>query len=82
MTIALFLSMLSLILSTILFFAVSFFLNRYLEDWGLDKGRTRTLLVLFIASMISYGAISLVDHFTGETSLLDKAIELPQAQIR
>ncbi len=70
--------MLSLIVSTVVFLVASFFLNRYLEDWGLDKGKGRTLLVLTVASVIAYGAGSLVDHFTGEPSLLDSAVHLEQ----
>ena len=70
--------MLSLIISTIVFFVAYFFLHRYLNNWGLDKGKARTLLVLTIASLLSYGAMALVDHFTGEPSLLDRAIKLEQ----
>ena len=68
--------MLSLIISTVVFFAAYFFLHRYLENWGLEKGKARTLLVLTIASLLSYGAMAAVDHFTGEPSLLDRAIKL------
>jgi hypothetical protein len=74
--------MLSLLISTIVFFVASFFLHRYLGDWGLDKGRARTLLVLTVASLLSYGAMSLVNHFTGTPSLLDSAIKLQQGDIR
>ena len=65
-----------LIISTLVFFAASFLLNRYLEDWGLEKGRARTLLVMALASLISYGAMSAVNHFTGKPDLLDSAIKL------
>jgi len=76
MTLARKTGMLSLIISTIVFFISSFLLHRYLENWGLDTGRARTLLVLAVASLISYGAVSLVDHFTGTPSLLNSAIKL------
>jgi hypothetical protein len=68
--------MLSLIISTVVFVAASFFLHRYLEDWGLEKGRARTLLVLTLASMLSWGTMFLVDYFTGAPSLTDRAIVL------
>jgi hypothetical protein len=70
--------MLSLIISTIVFFVASFFLNRYLDDWGLDKGKARTLLVIALASLLSYGTMSLVDHFTGTPSLIESAMKLQQ----
>jgi hypothetical protein len=68
--------MLSFILSTVVFFVASFVLNRTLEEWGLDKGRARTLLVMVLASLISYGAMAAVDHFTGSPGLLDRAMKL------
>jgi hypothetical protein len=70
--------MFSLIISTIVFFVASFFLHRYLENWGLDKGKGRTLLVLMIASVISYGAMALTQRITGERSLFDRTIHLEQ----
>jgi divalent metal cation (Fe/Co/Zn/Cd) transporter len=66
--------MLSFIISTIVFFVASFVLHRYLEEWGLDKGMGRTLLVLMLASVISYGAMSLMQRITGEQSLWDRVI--------
>ncbi|MCB9367229.1 MAG: hypothetical protein H6506_03925 [Calditrichaeota bacterium] len=51
----------SFVISTIVFLPASFFLHRYLEDWGLDKGRTRTLLVMLLASIAAYGVAFLVD---------------------
>jgi hypothetical protein len=70
--------MLSFLISTIVFFAASFFLHRYLDNWGLDAGRARTLVVLVVASAISWGAMSLVDHFTGTPSLMDQAMKMQQ----
>jgi hypothetical protein len=74
--------MLSLIISTIMFFLASFLLHRYLEDWGLDKGKARMLLVLTVASLLSYGAMALVDHFTGAPSLMDTAMKMTHVDIR
>ena len=70
--------MLSLLISTVVFFAASFLLHRYLENWGLDSGRARTLLVMALATAISYGSMALVDHFSGKPGLLDSAIKLQQ----
>ena len=70
--------MLGLIVSVIVFGLAGFFLNRYLEDWGLDKGKARTLLVLTLASLISYGAMYLFDRVTGQPGLLDTTTKLQQ----
>jgi hypothetical protein len=51
----------SFIVSTIVFFPASFFLHRYLDNWGLDSGKTRTMLVLLLASIVAYGIAYLVD---------------------
>jgi hypothetical protein len=63
--------MLSLLISLIVFVAASVMLRRYLDNWGLDKGMARSLIVLTLASLISYGAMSLVDHFTGKPAIPD-----------
>ncbi len=55
----------SIIISTLVFFPASFYLHRYLDEWGLDKGRTRTLLVLLLASVIGYAAAFVVDILLG-----------------
>ena len=70
--------MLSLLISTSVFVVASFLLHRWLDDWGLDKGRARTLLVLALASLLSYGSMSLVNHLTGTPSLMERAVKLPQ----
>jgi hypothetical protein len=70
--------MLSLLISTVVFVVASIFLHRYLDSWGLDKGRARTLLVLTLASLISYGSMALVDHFAGAPSVMDQVIKLEQ----
>jgi Kef-type K+ transport system membrane component KefB len=67
--------MLSLIISVIVFFVASFLLHRYLDDWGLDK-KPRALLVLVVASVISYGASAIIDKITGEPSIMDNAINM------
>lgn len=66
--------MYSFIVSTVVFFVAAYFLHRYLDEWGLDKGRARTLLVMVIASAISYGSMFLVERITGEPDLMDTMI--------
>lgn len=58
--------MLDLILSTIVFFVAGFFINRYLDDQGLDRGMSRKLLVLMLATLASFAASSATDWVTAE----------------
>ncbi len=53
------------IVSTIVFFPASFLLHRYLDDWGLDSGKSRTLLVLLLASIVGYAVAFVVDLIFG-----------------
>jgi hypothetical protein len=45
--------MLDLIISTLAFFVAVFFLNRYFDEQGMDKGMSRSLLVFLLASVVS-----------------------------
>jgi hypothetical protein len=58
---ALTLSMPSLVLSTIAFFVASYFIKRYLDDMGIPKGMTRSIVIFVAAAMISYGVAFVVD---------------------
>lgn len=53
--------MLNLILSTIVFFVAAWFINRYLDTQGIPKGMTRGVLVLVLASLVSWSAGEMVD---------------------
>ena len=54
-------SMSNLVISTIVFFIVAWFANRYLNEQGIPKGMTRSVMVFFVASMVSWGAGDAVD---------------------
>jgi len=54
--------MLSLVLSTVVFFVASFFIKRYLEDMGIPKGMTRGIVVFATALAAAYGVAFLVDR--------------------
>ena len=54
--------MLNLILSTIAFFVAVFFLKRYLDDQGVNKGMTRSVLVFVLASAVSFGVAAVVER--------------------
>ena len=51
----------NLIISTIVFFIAVRYLHRYLEEQGLPKGMTRSILVFTLASLVSWGSGEMVD---------------------
>jgi hypothetical protein len=53
--------MLSIVISTIVYFAASFFIKRKFEDMGLPKGMTRGLMVFCLSVAVAYGAAAMVD---------------------
>jgi hypothetical protein len=53
--------MLNLTISTIVFFIAAWFLNNYLDTQGIPKGLTRALMVLVLASLMSWGVGWAVD---------------------
>jgi VIT1/CCC1 family predicted Fe2+/Mn2+ transporter len=54
--------MASLILSTIAFFAASYFIKRWMDDNDIPKGMTRSITIFAVALGISYGVGWLVEH--------------------
>jgi len=57
--------MISIVLSTIAFFVVSFYLRRYLDEIGVPKTMTRGLVVFTLALAIAYGVAFFVDWAAG-----------------
>ena len=53
--------MLSLILSTIAFFIVSFLIKRYMDYVDMPKGIARSALIFSLALAIAYGVAVVVD---------------------
>ena len=53
--------MLNLLISTIVFFVAAWFLNGYLDQQGIPKGLTRGVMVLVLASLMSWVAGWAVD---------------------
>ncbi|MFZ2311386.1 MAG: hypothetical protein WAV82_02110 [Methylobacter sp.] len=51
----------NLIISTLVFFIAVRHLHRYLENHGLPKGTTRSILVFTLASFVSWGSGEMVD---------------------
>ena len=52
--------MLSLLLSTIVFFVSAWYFKRYLDELGIPKGTTRGMLIFTFAVLVSWGAGALV----------------------
>jgi len=57
----------NLILSTIAFVIAAWYIRRYLDEYGIPKGMTRSLLVFLLAYMVSWGAGEMVDWAQGNT---------------
>jgi len=53
--------MLSLVLSTIAFFVASFFTKRWLDDMGIPKTMTRSIVIFVAAAVVSYGVAVVVE---------------------
>lgn len=54
-------SMWNLIISTLVFFIAAWYIRRYLDEQGIPKGMTRSLLVLVLAILVSWGAGTVAD---------------------
>ena len=56
--------MTSLVLSTIAFFVASFYVKRYLDEIGVPKTMTRSLVIFVLALAIAYGVAFIVGWAT------------------
>ena len=55
----------NLIVSTIVFFVIAWYLHRYLDERGIPKGMPRGILVFMLAYLVSWGAGEVVDRLQG-----------------
>jgi hypothetical protein len=55
--------MLSLLLSTIAFFAAAFWFKRYLDENDINHGMTRNIVVFVFATVVSLIVSAVVDRF-------------------
>ena len=53
--------MLSLVVSTIVFFAASYYTRRYLDDMQIPQGMTRSIVIFCLALGIAYAVAFAVD---------------------
>ncbi len=56
---------LDLVVSTIVFFAATWFLRRRFDEMDLPKGMTRSTAIFAVALIASYAATALVDWLAG-----------------
>ncbi|MGH8616926.1 MAG: hypothetical protein ACREUW_04495 [Burkholderiales bacterium] len=54
-------AMLSIVVSTFVYFVASWYIKRYLEGIGIPKGLTRGAVIFSSALLIAYGVAVLVD---------------------
>ena len=57
--------MLSLVISTIVFFVASFFIKKQFVEMGMPAGMTRGLMVFCLSVAIAYGAAAAVAWIVG-----------------
>ena len=57
---------LSLVVSTIAFFAASYFIKRRFDEMDLPRGMTRNVTIFALALAIAYGVAALVGMITGD----------------
>lgn len=53
--------MTSFIASTVAYFIAAYFIKRYLDDSGIPKTLTRSIVILVLALAIAYGVAALID---------------------
>lgn len=53
-----------IILSTLAYFLASYYLRRYLDDIGIPKGLTRSVLIFSLALIIAYAVALAVDYLS------------------
>jgi hypothetical protein len=57
--------LLSLVVSTIVFFAASYFIKRRFDEMDLPRGMTRNVTIFVLALAIAYGAAWIVGVIAG-----------------
>ncbi len=53
--------MLSIVVFTIAFFVAAFFVKRWLDDMGIPKTMTRSIVIFVASAAVSYGVAFVVD---------------------
>jgi hypothetical protein len=56
--------MLSIVLSTVAYFLASYYIRRYLDDIGIPKGLTRSVMIFSLALIIAYAVALVADYLS------------------
>ena len=74
----------NLVISTIVFFIVAWYVRRFLEEQGFNNGKKRDLLVFVFASLVSWGAGEGADwvqeKIEGKSQIAKKSSDLSEIQ--
>jgi hypothetical protein len=74
----------NLVISTIVFFIVAWYVRRFLEEQGFNNGKKRDLLVFVFASLVSWGAGEGADwvqeKIEGKSQVAKKSSDLSEIQ--
>lgn len=74
----------NLIISTIVFFVVAWYVRRFLEEQGFNNGKKRDILVFVFASLVSWGAGEGADwtqeKIEGKSQAAKISSDLPELQ--
>jgi hypothetical protein len=74
----------NLIISTIVFFIVAWYVRRFLDEQGFNNGKKRDILVFVFASLVSWGAGEAADwtqeKIEGKKPTAQNSSYLPQIQ--
>lgn len=77
-------SMWNLIISTIVFFIVAWYVRRFLDQQDFSNGKKRDMLVFVFASLVSWGAGEAADwaqeKIEGKNPTIKNSGDLPQLQ--
>ena len=77
-------SMWNLIISTIVFFIVAWYVRRFLDGQDFSNGKKRDILVFICASLVSWGAGEAADwaqeKIEGKNPTIKNSGDLPQLQ--
>ena len=71
-------SMWNIIISTLVFFLAAWYIRRYLDEKGIPKGMTRSLLVFVLAYIVSWGAGEAVEWTQGPQAATQNTSDLAQ----
>jgi len=71
--------MLSFLISTVTFSVAAYGFNRFLDSQGIDSTRSRTIIVMLLATFVSIGADWSIAEFSGDAEGRQKNAAMSEA---